>query len=718
MGCNPSTPADRVAPNEGESEKALGRLLGGIHITGGEAACAKALNVVSAFFAAKFNGRAPTKPIDLTHLITAERRVDPELIKQLESASVAKKTVSAVKSGLETLHERAVPKLGVGTINLHMRCPDTQPLKVAYDHGVRHFPFVDPFPPMAKPNPVEEYGNDLRECDLSDVVMSSATLPFGPAGMTAEMVKGSVRKSFDAFVKTIGPLKTGYGQPVLDCYMCFFPFLVAMPNKDPMVDVKTFGEIWEEMEALVDEGLVRSLGVSNLTVHQLDMLLKTAKHRPCLVQQERHILNQVPEFKAYCDEKKLALVAAVPLAVGEVLDSKHLVHDEMTPAQAALHWNIKSNVSVIPGADTIEQLIENCATMSKLHLPAIKPPNPPNKLRKVYPVWPPCAGLFLETGTKADTGTFVKDERGYLKCVKEVKTEAAASPMKAELNAAEKALLDEVNTVVSNITQDIKSHAAMRGIIDQALSDLAAAEAAGGDQGTTPSPLKRADTAHTFVARTSGNLTRMMVTSFTTFLAAGKIPRRSCNDDTLEHMHVDALPEDAKVLFFSQRWLTPKGDPASPDDAEGTKYKAVVAATHAWAELKGVATENIYLWIDYASVEQDDVLELTRGVSSLGLYVASCDAFITIEHDSYFDRGWCLMECVYADASKVPRFLMTAAGELKPMVAEDRVELKRPHQGSFTVESDRDFMRNLEAAAQSISSQMERGMKIGLYATE
>ena len=94
------------------------------------------------------------------------------------------------------------------------------------------------------------------------------------------------------------------------------------------------------------------------------------------------------------------------------------------------------------------------------------------------------------------------------------------------------------------------------------------------------------------------------------------------------------------------------------------------------------------------------------------------DAFITIEHDSYFDRGWCLMECVYADASKVPRFLMTAAGELKPMVAEDRVELKRPHQGSFTVESDRDFMRNLEAAAQSISSQMERGMKIGLYATE
>ena len=47
---------------------------------------------------------------------------------------------------------------------------------------------------------------------------------------------------------------------------------------------------------------------------------------------------------------------------------------------------------------------------------------------------------------------------------------------------------------------------------------------------------------------------------------------------------------------------------------------------------------------DAIVVDQDDVPELTRGVNSLGLYVASCDAFITIEHPEYFSRGWCLRE--------------------------------------------------------------------------
>ena len=95
-------------------------------------------------------------------------------------------------------------------------------------------------------------------------------------------------------------------------------------------------------------------------------------------------------------------------------------------------------------------------------------------------------------------------------------------------------------------------------------------------------------------------------------------------------------------------------------DEAGSKYTSVVAAAKAWAALNGnVPYEQIYIWIDYACVDQDDVSELTRGVNSLGLYVCSCDAVITIEHESYFDRGWCLLECLYADTSKVPRFLMT-----------------------------------------------------------
>merc|ERR1719502_2002146 len=125
---------------------------------------------------------------------------------------------------------------------------------------------------------------------------------FAPENITREEAKGLVRRSFDALVKELGPLNVGEGQPLLDGYAMIFPTpLIAMPSKEPLVDVYTVSEMWAEMEALVDEGLVRTIGVSNFTVHQIDALLAVAKHRPAFVQQERHILNHVSEFKAFCD---------------------------------------------------------------------------------------------------------------------------------------------------------------------------------------------------------------------------------------------------------------------------------------------------------------------------------------------------------------------------------------------------------------------------------
>ena len=62
--------------------------------------------------------------------------------------------------------------------------------------------------------------------------------------------------------------------------------------------------------------------------------------------------------------------AAVTAAISSLQRTGALdVHEQLTPAQAALHWNICEGISVIPGADNLDQIIENCATMQKLHLP-------------------------------------------------------------------------------------------------------------------------------------------------------------------------------------------------------------------------------------------------------------------------------------------------------------------------------------------------------------
>ena len=112
---------------------------------------------------------------------------------------------------------------------------------------------------------------------------------------------------------------------------------------------------------------------------------------------------------------------------------------------------------------------------------------------------------------------------------------------------------------------------------------------------------------------------------------------------------------------------------------------------------------------------------LVRGVNSLALYVCSSDAFVSIDHADYFDRGWCLMECMFADCSKVPRFKFTtrrhlteARNELLELRPDMRLENKKPEEGNFTVEADREIMKVLTFMAQVITHKLDRGGSFGL----
>jgi len=104
-----------------------------------------------------------------------------------------------------------------------------------------------------------------------------------------------------AFMKSLRDLQLEY----LDLYLIHWPF----PNHHaPGVDVSSrdhnavpyihenYMKTWRQLESLVDRGLVRHIGTSNMTVPKLRLLLRDARIKPAANEMELHPHFQQPEL--------------------------------------------------------------------------------------------------------------------------------------------------------------------------------------------------------------------------------------------------------------------------------------------------------------------------------------------------------------------------------------------------------------------------------------
>lgn len=72
-------------------------------------------------------------------------------------------------------------------------------------------------------------------------------------------------------------------------------------------------DTWREMEKLVDEGLVKTIGVSNFTISMLEELLKEARIPPAVNEVELHPSLPQQDLVDYCAKKNIALIAYSPI---------------------------------------------------------------------------------------------------------------------------------------------------------------------------------------------------------------------------------------------------------------------------------------------------------------------------------------------------------------------------------------------------------------------
>ncbi|OAB42562.1 aldo/keto reductase [Paenibacillus antarcticus] len=143
------------------------------------------------------------------------------------------------------------------------------------------------------------------------------------------------------------------GLEYLDLYLIHWP--VAGKFKDA----------WRALETIYKEGRVKSIGVSNFLIHQLEELMKDAEIKPMVDQMEHHPRLTQKELQAFCKENGIQFEAWSPLMQGQLLDNVDLkeIGDKYgkSIAQVILRWNLQNGVVTIPKSTKEHRIIENAS---------------------------------------------------------------------------------------------------------------------------------------------------------------------------------------------------------------------------------------------------------------------------------------------------------------------------------------------------------------------
>ena len=117
------------------------------------------------------------------------------------------------------------------------------------------------------------------------------------------------------------------------------------------------------MEYLYEQGLVKSIGVSNFKKSQLEALMTTAKIKPMVNQIEFHIGFMQQETLEYCQNNNILVEAWSPCGGGKLL-KKDIIKNmaekyNVSPAKLCLRWCVEHNVIPITKSSHEERMIEN-----------------------------------------------------------------------------------------------------------------------------------------------------------------------------------------------------------------------------------------------------------------------------------------------------------------------------------------------------------------------
>ncbi len=272
-----------------------------------------------------------------------------------------------------TLYTKArIPAIGLGTFGSDHISPVVMAgaVRTALSLGYRHIDCAS------------VYGNESEIGKVFEETFTSGLIKREDLWITSKLWNdmhgdGDVERSC---LKTLNDLKLSY----LDLYLTHWPF----PNHHPPgcpVDARNpdarpyihedFMKTWEQMEQLVESGLVRHIGTSNMTIPKLRLLLRDASIKPACNEMELHPHFQQPGLFDYVTSNGICPIGYCPLGSpqrplrdrtpDDTVDTDDPVILKIaethgtTPAAVCLKWAFQRGHVIIPLSTSRTHLLEN-----------------------------------------------------------------------------------------------------------------------------------------------------------------------------------------------------------------------------------------------------------------------------------------------------------------------------------------------------------------------
>lgn len=264
-----------------------------------------------------------------------------------------------------------IPAVGLGTFGSDRFTADqiAQSVLGAAEIGYRHFDCA------------AVYGNE-KEIGVSLQKAMNSGIPREELWVTSKLWndKHAEKDVIPTCQQTLKDLQLEY----LDLYLIHWPF----PNHHaPGVDVdsrdphavpyihENYMKTWRQMEKLVEMGLVRHIGTSNMTIAKLKLLLRDAKIKPAANEMELHPHFQQPELFQFCIDNQIVPIGFSPIGSPTRPDRDRTPEDTVDiedpviikiaqrlnvhPAVVCIKWAVQRGQIPIPFSIYPEQYLSN-----------------------------------------------------------------------------------------------------------------------------------------------------------------------------------------------------------------------------------------------------------------------------------------------------------------------------------------------------------------------